>query len=374
MPHVCLPMADRQLRSVQILRGIAATGVVLTHLVAVERKYLPGIPLTPHGLEIGGGGVDLFFVISGFIMTSITIGRPRRPGDSRRFLLRRFTRIYPLYWLYFALLLPVVLLDPHMVNSSHGRPDLLTSFFLLPSPHLPLLMVAWTLSFELYFYLVYACLFRWLDRGQDAVALLGWGAAVAAGNVLLHPTMQQPVLHLLFDPLNLEFIAGCFVGRLAGGIGRITASLCLVAALVVICAGGMYFGPAPVLDPQLAWTRVLIYGTGATLLLIGALGWESATRFAPRALVGLGDASYSLYLSHLLVLGAVGWLWHRLLAGPGTPDHVALLMVCFTAALAWSWISYTVAERPLLSASRQMMRVVEARVLPHPAKAVSGRT
>ena len=109
-------MVERQLRSVQILRGIAAMGVVLTHMVAVERKYLPGIPLTPHGLEIGAGGVDLFFVISGFIMTSITIGRPRRPGDSRRFLLRRFTRIYPL-------VLAVFRADPAAVpaGSAHGE-------------------------------------------------------------------------------------------------------------------------------------------------------------------------------------------------------------------------------------------------------------
>ena len=254
-----------------------------------------------------------------------------------------------------------------MVNSSHGRPDLLTSFFLLPDRHLPLLMVAWTLSFELYFYLVYACLFRWLNHRQGGLALLAWGVAVTAGNLLLRPTIQQPVLHLLFDPLNLEFIAGCFVARVATGTGRTTASLCLVAALAVVCLGGIYFGPAPVLDPRLAWTRVLIYGTCATLLLIGALGWELATRFAPRVFVRIGDASYSLYLSHLLVLGAIGWLWQRLLAGPSLLDHVALLTLCFVAALVWSWISYQLAERPLLSASRQMMRLLDARVLPHPA-------
>lgn len=365
-------MADRQLRSVQILRGVAATGVVLTHLVSVERKYLPGIPLTSHGLEIGAGGVDLFFVISGFIMTSITIGRDRRPGDTRRFLLRRFTRIYPLYWVYFALVLPLFLLDPHMVNSSHGRPNPFTSFFLLPDRHLPLLMVAWTLSFELYFYLVYACIFRWLDRQQSAVALLVWGALVAAGNVILRPTTQEPVLHLLFNPLNLEFIAGCFVARFAAHTSRATASVCLLAAVAVIWFGAMRFGPAPVLDPHLAWTRVLIYGTGAVLLLIGALGWEAETRFLPRIFAEVGDASYSLYLSHILVLGAIGWLWHRLLAGAGAADHFVFLALCVAAALVWSWISYMLIELPLLSASRRMMRMLDARVLPHRAGVAAG--
>lgn len=365
-------MAERQFRSVQILRGIAAMGVVLTHLVGLERKYLPGTPLTSHALEIGGGGVDLFFVISGFIITTVTIDRPRRAGDTRRFLFRRFCRIYPLYWLYFFMILPLFLLDPHMVNGSSGRPDLLRSFFLMPDRHLPLLLVAWTLSFELYFYLVYACLFRWVDRRQStAAALLIWATIVAAGNLILHPTLQHPGLHLLFSPLNLEFIAGCFVARLAAGTGRTIATSCLIAAAAITCLGGLYDGAAPVVDPNLAWTRVLIYGIAATLLLIGALGWESATRFAPPFLVGLGDASYSLYLSHILVLGAVGWLWHRLLAGPSVLNHVALLTLCFAAALVWSGISYRVAERSLLSASHRLLRLLEARVLPQASRAVA---
>lgn len=116
---------------------------------------------------------------------------------------------------------------------------------------------------------------------------------------------------------------------------------------------------------------MLVYGTGATLLLIGALGWESAMRFAPRVLVGLGDASYSLYLSHILVLSAIGLLWHRLLVGPSTLNHLALLALCFVAALAWSGISYVVAERPLMTASRRVLRLLDARVLPQVSSAIA---
>jgi peptidoglycan/LPS O-acetylase OafA/YrhL len=354
-------MPDRQLRSVQILRGLAAFGVVLAHLVAVERKYLPGAALTPPGLESAACGVDLFFVISGFIMTSITTGRPRQPGDGPRFLLRRFTRIYPLYWVYFALILPVFLLHPDMVNSSHGRPDLLTSFFLFPDVHLPLLLVAWTLSFELYFYLVYACVFSFLDGWRTAAALLVWGAAVAAGNVLLHPTAQQPVLHLLCSPLNLEFIAGCFVARLGPPARRSVSIGCIAAAVVVAGAGALQFGAAPVLQPDLAWTRILVYGTAASLLLLGALGLESTARRVPSLFVHIGDSSYSLYLSHILVLAAVGLAWHRVLGSHAGPlNHVAMLAACAMAALVWGWISFVAIEQPLLGLSRRVLHRFEA--------------
>ena len=362
-------MVDRQLRVVQILRGVAALSVVLAHLVAVERKYLPGPPLTSHFLELGAAGVDLFFVISGFIMTTITIGRQRRPGETRRFLFRRFTRIYPLYWIYFALLVPLFLLDPGMVNSTHGRPDLWTSFFLFPDQHLPLLIVAWTLSYELYFYLVYAFIYRVLNG--TPVALLVWAGIIAAGNVVLQPDMQQPVLHVLFNPLGLEFIAGCFVARLAGRSNRTVATMCLAGALLIMMAGGFAFGTAPMAKPVLAWTRVMIYGAGAALLLFGALGWESESGRLPRICVDIGDASYSLYLSHVLVLGAIGWVWEHALGDAGWLNHLALLTVCVVAALVWCRISFRVAERPLIALSREALHRLERRAAPAPTGAAS---
>lgn len=365
-------MIDRQLRSIQILRGLAAFSVVLAHLVAVERKYLPGMPLTPSGLESGAAGVDLFFVISGFIMTSITMGRPRRPGDGRRFLLRRFTRIYPLYWVYFALILPLFLLHPDMVNSSHGRPNLLTSFFLFPDVHLPLLLVAWTLSFELYFYLVYACVFSFLQGWRSNLALLAWGGTIAAANLLLHPTEAQPVLHLVCSPLNLEFIAGCFVARMAGRIGRTASAGCLLAGIAIMLIGTLQFGAAPVMFPSLAWVRVAVYGVGAALMVLGAVGLEAVARRAPQVFVAIGDSSYSLYLSHILTLGAVGFLWQHLLARPGMLNHVAMVTTCIVAALVWGWISYAFIEQPLLALSRRGLRRVEARLEPRAAPAPAG--
>jgi peptidoglycan/LPS O-acetylase OafA/YrhL len=353
-------MVQRQLRAVQILRGVAALGVVFAHLVAVERKYLPGTPLTPPGLEVGAAGVDLFFVISGFIMTTLTLGRPRAPGDTRRFLFRRVTRIYPLYWIYFALILPLFLLHPEMVNSHHGRPDLLTSFLLIPDRHLPLLIVAWTLSYELYFYLVFAAIYRFLDERQAVFGLLAWAAVVTLGNLALSGGSDDPVLHVAFNPLTLEFIAGCFVARLIPRAGRLASTLCLAGGLAVFLAGAFTVGSAPTMQPELAWTRAAVFGVAAALLLAGAVGWESATRHAPRLSVDIGDASYSLYLAHVLVIGAVGWLWQHALGSPSLANHLLMVGACVVAAVVWSRLSFRFAERPLIAMSRHALERLES--------------
>lgn len=351
-------MVDRQLHSVQILRGVAAFAVVLAHLVMVERKHLPGDPVTTEHLELGASGVDLFFVISGFIMTAMTLGRPPRPGDGWRFLVRRFTRIYPLYWFYLLLLLPVFITRPAAPDDGQGGPNLLSSFLLLPDEN-QLLIVAWTLSFELYFYLVFTATFQFMHGWRGVAVLTAWGLVVAAGNLLLRPGSDAPLLSLLFSPLNLEFIAGCFIARLAAGVNRWAGTACLLAAGAVFCAGAYTFGTAPLTTPELAWTRVLVFGTAASLLLIGALGWERATRRAPGVFVKVGDASYSLYLSHLLTLGAVGWIWESVIGAPDTLHRMAMVAVAVTAALVWGWISFVVLERPLLALSREALRRIE---------------
>src|SRR6185437_14356673 len=104
----------------------------------------------------------------------------------------------------------------------------------------------------------------------------------------------------------------------------------------IFIAGAVLVGSAPVMQPELAWTRALVFGTAATLLLAGAVGWESATRHAPRLAVAIGDASYSLYLAHVLVIGAVGFIWQRFLAGPSLANHVLMVVTCVLAAVVWS--------------------------------------
>jgi peptidoglycan/LPS O-acetylase OafA/YrhL len=92
-----------KLRSIQALRGVAVLSVVAFHALSIEQKYSGGDLLFPDFLRLGQSGVDLFFVISGFVMVTVTKGRFGPNGERMRFLWGRLTRIYPTYWFYFFL-------------------------------------------------------------------------------------------------------------------------------------------------------------------------------------------------------------------------------------------------------------------------------
>src|SRR3954452_23310572 len=97
----------RQWTVIQALRAAAAIGVVVSHLTSFEAKYVPGPAILPRAADLCGLGVDLFFVISGFIIATVSLGQFGQPGAWRRFLGHRFLRIYPIYWFYCLLVLPV---------------------------------------------------------------------------------------------------------------------------------------------------------------------------------------------------------------------------------------------------------------------------
>lgn len=330
--------------------------VVITHLRVFESKYDPGVVLAPHVLDFGQAGVDLFFVISGFIMVTISTGRFGIRGEARRFLWQRCVRVYPIYWVYAFAVLAVFLVHPGWVNSEHGAPNLLRSFLLLPQRNLPLLLVAWTLVYEMFFYLVFAVVLRWVRPRRLLVALLGWAAVTTLGALVLAPTPQEPVLFLVFSPLILEFIGGCLValsaraalGGRAGAMLALGGLAALIASTVALDWSGAEF-------PSLGWPRVFLYGLPAACLVAGVIRLEAAgwRRLFPRPLVLVGDASYSLYLSHILVIAVVGRIWVGYLAGPLALNHIVALVCVFIATIAAGIVGFRLIEAPMHMAFRR---------------------
>lgn len=347
------------LYNIQALRGVAAVMVLLSHLYIIEAKSTP-TPILGDLWEGGRYGVDLFFVISGFIMVYVT--RPLETGARRSkaggFLYSRVTRIYPLYWLISAALLAVYLLRPQWVFGSMTEgPDVLRSFALWPHTREPLLAVGWTLVHEMGFYIVFA-LSLLFARKWLGLYLVLWALAVTAGQAMgLHKI--SPELKLLFHPLTFEFLAGAFIALYfesqqdgQAGLGAAARNLYFGLALLGVLAVFFlprYFGLDPILpDP---WTRVGMLIAPASLCIWALVRLDMARIALPRFMARLGDWSYALYLSHVLTLSAVSKIWMALgWSGP----WVSALMLC-VMIIASLWVAallYYGFERPMLALTR----------------------
>ncbi|MGS0685715.1 acyltransferase family protein [Nakamurella sp. GG22] len=340
-----------KLQNVQALRAVAALAVVLAHIGdpdGIENSWLQGEHrwLTAFDRP-GNAGVDLFFVISGLIMFVTTSRLAAGAAGSRRFLVRRATRIYPAYWVATLPALMLFLIAPSMVNSSQEHaPRIFESLLLLPQSGLPLLLVGWTLTFELYFYLVFALTLLAPARLRLPL-LIAWGMLTATLAVVLADSVN-PWLGLISAPICLEFLFGAVVGWLVVS-GRF---LFPTAAAIV---GGLSLGLAVWIGGDNFpgdWYRVVPAGALIAVFVYGMVGLEARGGYvAPRWLQKLGDASYSMYLWHVLILAGLGrFLLIRL---PDNPvAHAVGLALAIGAVLIGSLLAYRFVEQPLLRLSR----------------------
>lgn len=279
-----------KLQSIQLLRGIAALLVVFYHAWGLQVLTIG--PENSATALLGGifasgyAGVDLFFVISGFIMVWVT--RRSEPGRAAvgEFLFSRITRIYPLWWAAAALAAAYYIFlhvpdanDPlwrAAIQQGEGNLFLVKSFFLVPQPDLPVLSLGWTLMHELYFYAVFACLLL-LPRAMLPLALLVWGILIVAASLL---GLSQPYavnfLTLAIHPLTMEFIFGAMVGLMvsSGFVAR-SGFITLGAALwftANLCLQG------EMTPYTFQWGRVLAFGIPGALLIYGIAGLEHHRR------------------------------------------------------------------------------------------------
>jgi exopolysaccharide production protein ExoZ len=326
--------------SVQALRGIAALLVVVFH--AGLR-----VDLTEMTFRIGNSGVDIFFVISGFVMWTVTARRPTRPGV---FLRHRFIRLVPLYWIFTLVTLAGWLIVPSAFPHMHPTRDhYLLSLAFIPhvSPDdgliMPVLGQGWTLNFEMFFYILFAAVLTLPRSRRFATIGLILLALPVVG--LLVRTPAVPVTSLL-SPLLAEFLGGVVIARLVIGgvrVDPIWTLICVATGFVLLlCAA-----PAPGDDAA----RLLQYGVPAFLIVGGTVAAElnGSVRIGavPR---WLGDASYSIYLSHTFVISALGKIW------PKWPPEWVFLATATVCAAVVGCAVYLLIERPMLALMRGKRR------------------
>ncbi|MEO6875210.1 MAG: acyltransferase [Opitutaceae bacterium] len=349
----------RNLEVIQVFRGIAAVAVVLHH-ASLGIQALPGFTATSRpffverffNADVGAVGVDLFFVISGFIMSYTA----RRGGlhQAREFLVRRAVRIYPLYWLC-SLVMIAVLVSP-WVQGFHAQPlALFQSFVLYPtlyeqSVRPVILAQGWTLIYEVLFYLIFA-LTLWQTRVRQCISVLGALALLFTFAHLL-PGLH-PVLVLLRDQVLFEFVFGLVLGLI---ITETAFRFSAPAAWVVIGAGLLLLAPSAFHDGY-GWQipRLWKFGVPAFLLIGGSVLRRDveSLRF-PSALGVMGDASYSIYLMHVVVFLLCHTARLRLHFLQTLPFDVYFLLLS-GCAVAIGVVFHFVAEKPLIRYCRNLV-------------------
>ena len=356
------------IQNVQILRFVAALWVVLFHLLVplvVPSAYQPDLPAWLFRLsQLGFAGVDLFFVISGAVIAESTRHIVASPAARQRFIAVRFARIYTGWWPFFALYaLAYAWWGWPLAEKALGA-----SFFLWPLTNVVnyVLPVLWTLSMELCFYLAVGLLLT-QPRERLRLALVTWAAVVlvvvafdlAQGRYLPAAYRDLTIWRMYFvSPFVLEFVGGFL---LCEWLRSRPATPVLPFALGAVAFGagaaGYHFGgdlaAHGLAEFAHAPERVLLFGGMSGSLVACALLRPDARSRAGRLFARLGDASYALYLSHILVLVSFYLVveWLAIPASLRAMLHIGAL----TTVCALAWAHYRLVEHPLYQASKRRL-------------------
>ncbi|MDX6040417.1 acyltransferase family protein [Scandinavium lactucae] len=326
------------LLSIQLLRGLAALLVVLHHIAFKEKVY--GV----NGLEwlhIGASGVDLFFIISGFIMCYATHNKEM---SFSKFIFLRFERIIPLYWLFTTLALFVFIMYPHLVNSSGGHTSVINSYFLIPTSDKYLVQNGWTLSYEFYYYIIFS-FFIFLTKNRFVrylgIVLTLFGLATIGQLFVAHNTL----IKFIFSDWLYEFAMGVVSFYLFAKY-----KLEKKTGLILICVGVVLLGYKNNHMYLLSsMPGALSVGLPMWLIFHGFLALEEwlgkGNNIYLKVGVLLGYSSYSLYLVHPFILSPVAMILKKIHLNIPYVFSVGLLV----PAIISGAIVYLYIEKPMVN-------------------------
>ncbi|MBI4742494.1 MAG: acyltransferase [Betaproteobacteria bacterium] len=340
------------LNSLQAGRAVAAVAVAAFHLtIQMGHARYGGQPVFGDYTRYGDFGVDFFFVLSGFIILFAHFEDIGKPGRWRNYAYRRFVRLFPIYWLYTALFVLVLAIfggTDAKIPVSVG--DWVTALslvrFTAGQPPLP---VAWTLFYELAFYAVFSILI--VSRRIGLLALGIFMVVVACAYQFPADNSQTP-FKVYTAAFNLYFLFGMcayLLYRRGGGEGWIE----LILGVILTSAG-----LAVVSVPRQIESMLLVLGF--SLLLAGVTKLERhGVLNVPSFLRALGDASYTIYLTHVSIVG----LLLKITMKVQLYQYIGFELVFFVVlagTVAIGYVAYYVVERPLLNWLRRRSRVAHS--------------
>lgn len=348
-----------KLPNIQILRAVAALAVVFYH-DGIETTTICTSNGTPCNYDfwVGGFGVPLFFIISGFIMVMTSWNSFGQVGAPVDFIKRRIIRIVPLYWLITSLAVIGIIISPSMLNVPVLDPLYIAASYLFwPVTRVnglvrPIANLGWTLNLEMMFYAVFT-IALFFSRVRGLILAIGFlaGMSVLQAIGLFGKTgaLQSTPLNFWADPIILNFIIGMIVAvvyRKGIRFNLLEACLLIAIAIVGILLVGNFSDFLNALPEDHIINRVTAMIPMLCLVVAATLGPQlDASKTIWRAGLLVGDASYSLYLIHPFILRPLGKIWAKLI-------DIHLPVWSFTiigifAALAAGLVLYALVERPL---------------------------
>lgn len=312
------PSGPTRFQSVQVLRALAALAVVAFHSIEANQPHAGSWAV---GLQ---SGVDVFFVVSGFVMVVAT---ERRSVSGAEFFAGRMRRIIPLFWL--SMFATCLAISAGIVDRT--PPDVIdvlktAAFVFYTDPFsgqpLPFVGQAWTLNYEVLFYVYYAATLRLMPGRQTIVIMV---IVLAMSSFRLFADQADAFATRMTSPLPLEFVAGMLIARYRSRIPALPG----VVAVIMVAASALcllIYLPGP---------RTFAVGIPAATLIVSVLRFEpvlACSRYA--YLHALGDASYAIYLFHSLAIAVAG-----IISSSAT--------IAFSAAVICGLIAHRYIEKPL---------------------------
>jgi len=326
-----------KLNNIQGLRAYAALSVVLFHTGYIIPRLAP----------FGFYGVDVFFVISGFIMAGICDVRPQK------FFLRRLIRIVPTYWIATVAIFILSAVAPQLLKATQPHfVELVKSLLFIPFVKedgllQPLLFVGWSLNYEMYFYVVLALALLFV-KGKSA-PLTAVCVLLIVPFVMLHIPDRNALVRFYSDTRPFEFILGIAAYYAARAVPihvvrKLRWLILTVSALIAIDLIVWFTLPLPFFPVD--WVGFGI--PSAILVLSAALLAKAGFDIRSKWIILLGDASYSMYLLHPFIL----YFMERVLAKHwpllSSQYHLFGMLLGIVAVCLISCWTYLYLERPLV--------------------------
>jgi len=350
----------KKLNLLQVYRGIAAVLVVRFHLNEMSAERLNQVTFF-NLFQAGWSGVDNFFVLSGFIMVYVHRSAIGKKDQLKSFLVKRGVRIYPIYWIITLTVLCFFLVIPGFANNKDlSLGQLIVSLLLIPQKDKPILDVGWTLIYEIYFYVLFSIAI-WLKPKHSAPILSAWLLVTILNSCkLINFPKSFFLLNQVFGNMNLEFVLGCLAAYIVikynNKIGKYRWILFGIANLGYVILGML------VAWRNIEFDRISTFAVLAAMLIIAATSIDlKDSPKIPQIFTYLGDASYSIFLTHGPLISATTKLLQKANLGKYFDSFFAPALVALITVIA-GCIFYSLVEKPLTVYLRK--NIVEKMSLP----------